>query len=98
MTGSETSSTFMVDALERTMAAVEVQEADRAAWALALVYCETIDADESQLPEIGPKLLATLTSLGATVAGRAVKGAPGGGSSASPISEFQRRAQARRTA
>jgi hypothetical protein len=67
---------FLSDALGVTIDALTLKDEDRAALALAALYTEQIDDDPERLSDLGPKLLATLTALGATPAGRAVKGAP----------------------
>jgi hypothetical protein len=55
---------------------------DSAAAALALAYAEAIDADPEAVSDVGPKLLAVLTALGMTPAGR---GAKGGKSDGTPV-------------
>lgn len=67
-------------ALAEAIKAGPVTPADRAAVELAKRYAVAIDADPSPelLDTLGPKLLATLTALGLTVAGRGAKSGSSG--------------------
>jgi hypothetical protein len=90
---------FLSEALGLTIDALTLKDEDKAGLALATLYCEQIDADPDTLSDLGPKLLATLTALGATPAGRSVKGAPGGKpAAATPLELLQSRSRSRRSA
>jgi len=83
----------MVSAVTASLKAAQTQPEDAAARLLAMRYAAVIDAqaevDEATdgkvdaLLEFGPKLLAVLTALGATPAGR--KNEKGGGGSVSNL-------------
>jgi len=67
---------------------------DAAAVRLAKRYAEELDtfADAEVLADLGPKLLAILSALGMTPAGRGVKGgSPGVGPVAAALDEFTAR-------
>lgn len=65
-------------ALDAAVKVGPVTPADDAAVALARRYADALDATTSPdlLDSLGPKLLATLTALGLTGAGRSAKSAP----------------------
>jgi hypothetical protein len=89
----------IVPELEHALQEVPPSERDAAAVALAYRYAVALDStrDAELLAELGPKLLAVLTSLGLTVAGRHAKG---GQANAAPqptkLSDLRDRARARR--
>jgi hypothetical protein len=66
---------------------------DAAAVALVRRYAATLDSYPDTLEDLGPKLLAALTALGMTPAGRGVKG---GGSGAGPVASKLDELRARR--
>lgn len=86
--------------LHEVIAAVPPSERDKAAVQLAFRYAAAIDATTNVeiLSELGPKLLACLTALGMTVAGRGQKG---GQANAAPqptkLHELRGRARDRRS-
>lgn len=86
--------------LHECVTAVPPSERDTAAVQLAFRYAAAIDAtdDPDLLAELGPKLLACLSALGMTVAGRGQKG---GQANAAPqqtkLDELRARARGRRT-
>jgi hypothetical protein len=85
-------------ALRQALAAVDTSPADGAAVRLATGYAKALDDDPDQLDQLGPKLLATLTALAMTPAGRAAilgKGAPTREPAASPLDELRARRAAR---
>lgn len=57
-------------AVDCSVDALSLTPADEAAAALARQYALAIDADPDELGNLGPKLLAALTALGATPAAR----------------------------
>lgn len=66
-------SELLAPAIEKTIAALPLADADAAAAQLARRYAATIDAAEHRteaMEKLGPKLLAALESLGATPAAR----------------------------
>ncbi len=69
--------------LTRALKDVELLPRDAAAVDVAKRYAKLIDDESSLVADVGPKLLAVLTSLGMTPAGRGSKG--GGGQSVSPV-------------
>jgi hypothetical protein len=89
----------IVPELEEALRAVPPSERDVAAVALAFRYAAALDStrDAELLSELGPKLLACLTALGLTVAGRGQKG---GQANAAPqptkLSDLRARARHRR--
>lgn len=90
-------------ALERALRTAPTLDRDAAAVALAKKYAGHLDHDDATpdlLAELGPKLLAVLTALGMTPAGRGVKGGPvnagNGGEQPDELDEFRRRAAERR--
>lgn len=72
-----------------------LQPQDRAAAALAAEYAAAIDDDAGALETLGPKLLAALTALGMTVAGRGAKGVGNGTGVASKLDELRERRERR---
>lgn len=87
--------------LSRAVAAAlkDAQLPDRDAAGKALVrrYAAAIDADPTPelLADLGPKLLAALTALGLTPAGRGVKGGTTGGPVAGKLDELRARREER---
>lgn len=78
----------LVSALESALAALTVRPEDAAAVALARRYAEQADADDGDLVKLGPLLLAALTALGMTPAGRAaVMGKGGDRRDGAPVSK-----------
>lgn len=95
MTGEGT----LTQALAEALKDAQLQPRDYGAVALVKRYAATIDADPKVLSDLGPKLLAALTALGLTPAGRGVK--EGGGTSApvaSALDELRERRNARQNA
>jgi hypothetical protein len=85
MTSESTVARALADALQEA----QLQPRDLGAVALAARYAVAIDqsvGDLKVLSDLGPKLLATLTALGLTPAGRGVK--EGGGDSAPVVSKL----------
>lgn len=62
---------LLAPAVEATLQALELTDADTALVKLTRRYAAAIDADGDRLARLGPPLLAALTSLGATPAARA---------------------------
>lgn len=86
-------------ALAEAIKAGPVTPADRAAVELAKAYATALDAAPGPelLDALGPKLLATLTALGLTAAGRAAKrGTPAGPSLPAQLEAARAAARARR--
>lgn len=92
----------MSRALRDALKAADVPARDRAAVQLARRYAQLLDdardddGEAAVYDALGPKLLAVLTSLGLTLAGRPEKGgvAGGGSSGRSKLDELkQRRAE-----
>jgi len=84
--------------MSKALKAANVANRDAAAVQLARRYAQLLDAargddDEDEVYEkLGPKLLAVLTSLGLTLAGRSTKGgAAGGGTGGGKLDELKRR-------
>jgi hypothetical protein len=95
----DTEPALILPALLDAIRDVPPSERDAAAVQLALRYAAALDkrpGDTELLADIGPKLLAALTALGMTVAGR---GAKGGQANAAPngskLDELRARAQRR---
>lgn len=72
-----------------------LQPQDEAAIGLALLYALRIDTDLNTLGDLGPKLLAVLTSLGMTPTGRGVKGGSQGVPVTDKLDELAERRAAR---
>lgn len=74
-----------------------LQPQDAAGKALVRRYAAAIDADPTPelLADLGPKLLAALTALGLTPAGRGVKGGGQGGTVAGKLDELRARREKR---
>ncbi|MFG1844906.1 terminase small subunit [Micromonospora carbonacea] len=70
---------------------------DAAGKALVRRYAAAIDADPTPevLADLGPKLLAALTALGLTPAGRGAKGGGQGGAVAGKLDELRARREQR---
>lgn len=91
----------MAKALREALNAADVPKRDTAAVQLARRYAQLLDEARNKDGEstvydaLGPKLLAVLTSLGLTLAGRPQKGgvAGGGTSGRSKLDELQTRRQ-----
>lgn len=62
--------TLLAPVVEASIAALTLADEDAAVVRLARRYAAAIDADPDALETFGPKLLAALTALGATPAGR----------------------------
>jgi len=99
---------FLQYAVRDTIAALELTDADEAAKQLAIRYAKLIDAaindgagrPDSVLWHLGPELLRTLETLGATPAARAAikKQAAGGDKDApAPVSWLDQQRQSRAT-
>lgn len=85
MTGDSTITQALAEALD----SAQIQVRDMGAVALAVRYAVLLDQsadDPKVLADLGPKLLAVLTALGLTPAGRGVK--EGGGDSAPVVSQL----------
>ena len=85
-------------ALRSALAGLPQQPADKAAVRLAYGYAQTLDDDPAQIGKVGPLLLACLTTLAMTPAGRAAiigKGEQRGQPTASPLDELRARRAAR---
>ena len=68
----------LTETLEAAITSANLQEQDQAAAQLARIYATQIETavirrDSKTIGDLGAKLLATLTALGMTQAGRAVK-------------------------
>lgn len=78
----------MTRAVAEALKAAQIPDGDKAAVALVRRYAFLLDevrgedAELERYNDLGPKLLAALTALGMTAAGRGTKG---GGSSAAPV-------------
>lgn len=92
----------LVTALDVALASVQTRAEDAAAVALARRYAEQVDAAPDELAKVGPLLLAALTSLGMTPAGRASVMGKGGdrndGARKSAADELRERRAARQHA
>jgi hypothetical protein len=92
----------LVNALEGALASVQIRPEDAAAVALARRYAEQVDTAPDELAKVGPLLLATLTALGMTPAGRAAVLGKGGdrndGARKSAADELRERRAARQHA
>ena len=92
----------MESAFAKALREASVPPSDGAAVALAVRYCELLDAarggvDEEKLfADLGPRLLAVLTSLGMTLAGRPAKGVVTGAAEESPLKRQRDELAARR--
>lgn len=75
---------------------------DKAAVALVRRYAQLLDAargtarEEELYADLGPKLLAALTALGMTAAGRSKKDTPQGANVNNPLDELRARRERRR--
>lgn len=88
MTGSGPISQALASAVQ----AAQLKPQDAAAVALCESYAALLDADGETLPDLGPKLLRALESLGLTPAGRGAKGGDSPGARiAAQLDEFTAR-------
>ncbi|XTZ16409.1 terminase small subunit [Micromonospora echinospora] len=88
----------MTRAVAAALKAAPLLDQDAAGKALVRRYAVAIDArpdDPEVLVELGPKLLAALTALGLTPAGRGVKGGAAGGGVAGKLDELRARREQR---
>jgi hypothetical protein len=92
----------MVRALSESLRSARIPDSDKAGVALARRYAFLLDEQRGTVLEaetydrLGPKLLAALTALGLTAAGRGLKGGVTGvGAVAAALDEFTARRRAR---